>query len=32
MGFVAEEFTREPALNEGAAAQLKSRRRRPTKR
>jgi LysR family transcriptional regulator for bpeEF and oprC len=32
MDFVAEEFAREPALNEGAVAQLRSRRRRPTKR
>lgn len=30
MDFVAEEFAREPALNEGAVAQLRSRRRRPT--
>lgn len=32
MDFVAEEFAREAALNEGAVAQLRGRRRRPTKR
>lgn len=32
MEFVAQEFAHEPALNEGAVAQLRSRRRRPTKR
>jgi LysR family transcriptional regulator for bpeEF and oprC len=32
MDFVAEEFAHEPALNEGAVALLRSRRRRPTKR
>ena len=32
MDFVADEFAHEPALNEGAVAQLRSRRRRPTKR